>query len=40
MDFWGRSKNADKIKEEIKGKIVEAEAEVNKLLKKVKILRD
>lgn len=40
MDFWGRSKNADKIKEEIKGKILEAEAEVNKLLKKVKILRD
>ncbi|MDB5274554.1 MAG: hypothetical protein JWO58_2921, partial [Chitinophagaceae bacterium] len=40
MDFWGNSKNADKIKEEIKGKIIEAEAEVNKLLKKVKILRD
>jgi len=40
MDFWGRSKNADKIKEEIKGKILEAEAEVSKLLKKVKILRD
>jgi Domain of Unknown Function (DUF349) len=40
MDFWGNSKNADKIKEEIKSKIVEAEAEVTKLLKKVKILRD
>lgn len=40
MEFWAKSKNADQIKAEIQAKISEAEEEVNKLAKKLKILRD
>ena len=40
MEFWGRSKNADKIKAEIQSKIVEAEEEIKLLAKKMRILRD
>ncbi len=40
MDFWAKSKNADQIKADIQSKIVEAEEEIIKLAKKLKILRD
>jgi len=40
MEFWAKSKNADQIKADIQSKIVEAEEEIIKLAKKLKILRD
>ncbi len=40
MEFWAKSKNADQIKSEIQAKISEAEEEITKLAKKLRILRD
>ena len=39
LEFFGRSKNAEKFKEEFNGKIEEASAELNQLKQQLKILR-